>query len=169
MADEKKLREIERKYKSLKRRLPRIIGQIAVNFSKDNFRRQGFLDGGRIQKWKKRGGDNGKKGRNILTGETSRLKRSISVIRASSKEIVIGTPDVVYGQIHNEGGQIKVTDKQRAFFWAKFKQTGNVLYKNLATTKDVIRIPRRKFMGNSTDLQRLMIRKINLELLKIFK
>jgi phage gpG-like protein len=167
MADDKKLREIERKYKNLKRRLPRVIGQIAVNFSKDNFRRQGFLDGGRVQKWKKRKNNKGKEGRNILTGKSSRLKRSVQVIRTSSKEIVIGTPDVVYGQIHNEGGLLK---KSKAALETKHKASGNKLYKRIAEAAAVeTRMPERRFMGNSTDLQKLMIEKINLELSKIFK
>lgn len=169
MAVDRKMKEIQRKYKNLKRRLPRTIGQVAVNFSKDNFRRQGFLDGGRVNKWKKRLFDKENKGRNILTGESSRLKRSISVIRASSAEIVIGTRGIPYGQIHNEGGKIKVTEKQRAFFWAKYKESGNDLYKNLALTEDDITIPKRKYMGNSSDLQKLMVEKINSELTKIFK
>lgn len=172
MVNDRKLREIERKYRNLKRRLPRDIAQIAVNFSKDNFRRQGFLDGGRVQKWKKRKYNEGKEGRGILTGDSSRLKRSIGVIRATSTEIVIGTRDVAYGQIHNEGGKInqRVTNRQRAFFWAKYKASGNPLYKRMAlASKLEIRIPRRKFMDDSTDLKNLMIRKVNLELLKIFK
>lgn len=167
-----KIKEIQRKYKNLKRRLPRVIGQVAVNFSKDNFRRQGFLDGGRINKWKKRKYDNGGKNRAILVGQSTRLKRSIQIVRASSSEVVIGTRGVNYGKIHNEGGKInqQVTNKQRAFFWAKYKASGNELYKRMAlSTKLEIRIPRRKFMGDSTDLQQQMTRKIRLELLKIFK
>lgn len=166
-----KIKEIQRKYKNLKRRLPRLVGQVAVNFSKDNFRRQGFLDGGRVNKWKKRKYNNSNQGKAILT-QSSRLKKSIAIVRASPSEIVIGTRGVDYGKIHNEGGKInqKVTNKQRAFFWAKYKATGNEMYKRMAmAAKLEIRIPRRKFMGNSSDLQQQMARKIKLELLKIFK
>ncbi|WP_052594131.1 phage virion morphogenesis protein [Aureispira sp. CCB-QB1] len=166
-----KIKEIQRKYNHLKRRLPRTIGQVAVNFSKDNFRRQGFLDGGRVNKWKKRKFSGGNEGKALLT-QSGKLKKSIAIIRASPSEIVIGTKGIPYGRIHNEGGQInqKVTNKQRAFFWAKYKASGNELYKRMAmSTKLEIRIPRRKFIGNSTDLQQQMARKIKLELLKIFK
>lgn len=171
MAVDRKMKEIQRKYSNLKRRLPRVVGQVAVNFSKDNFRRQGFLDGGRVNKWKKRKFNNGNQRKAVLT-QSSRLKKSVAIIRASSSEIVIGTRGVNYGNIHNEGGTIRqtVTNKQRAFFWAKYKASGNELYKRMAmSTKLEIRIPRRKFMGDSTDLQREMTRKIRLELLKIFK
>lgn len=171
MAVDSKMKEIQKKYKNLKRRLPRMVGQVAVNFSKDNFRRQGFLDGGRVNKWKKRKYDNGNQGKALLT-QSSRLKKSVAIIRASPSEIVIGTRGVPYGNIHNEGGKVRqtVTNKQRAFFWAKYKASGNEMYKRMAmSSKLEIRIPRRKFMGDSTDLQQQMARKIKLELIKIFK
>jgi phage gpG-like protein len=171
MGADRKLNEIKKKYRNLKTKMPRIIGQVAVNFTKDNFRRQGFLNGGHVNKWKKRKGFDAGKKRSLLTN-TGRLKRSVGVIRASPSEIVIGTRGVNYGKIHNEGGTIRqtVTNKQRSFFWAKFKATGNQLYKRMALSQKLeIRISKRKFMGNSSDLQAEMERKIKLELLKIFK
>lgn len=164
--NDKKLKEIIGKYQSLKRKLPRIVGQVAVNFTKDNFRRQGFLDGGRVNKWKKRRDTGDKKSRSILV-QSAKLKRSIRIVRSTQDEVLIGS-DVPYAQIHNEGGVQQITKKQRDFFYAKWKETGQEFWRNMFLASE-IRIPRRKFMGDSTDLQRDMTRKINLELLKIFK
>jgi phage gpG-like protein len=165
--NDKKLKEVIAKYQDLKRRLPRIIGQVAVNFSKNNFRVQGFLDGGRVQDWKKRRGAPDKKKRALLV-QSGRLKRSIGVISSSPTQVTIGTRGIVYGQIHNEGGVMTITPKQRAFFWAKFKETGNEFWERLAQGSK-IHIPKRKFMGDSSDLQQQMVRKVRLELLKVFK
>lgn len=163
MAD--KIKEIRSKYKRLQRRLPRLVGQEAVNFFKGNFRVQGFRDGGRVNKWRKRRNKNS--GKAILSG-SGRLKNSINVIRAGQDVITIGTKGVSYGQVHNEGGSMQVTEKQRKFFWAKYKETGNDMYKHLAMAK-TIRIPRRKFMGDSSDLREAIVRMIRLNLLKVFK
>lgn len=170
MADSKALKQIERDYKKLKKKLPRVVGQVAVNFSKDNFRRQGFLNGGAVQKWKNR--KYGSSSRAILTGKRGgNLRRSIGVISANANSITIGTRGVKYGQIHNEGGTIRqtVTAKQRRFFWAKYKATGNEMYKRMAmSSKLEIRIPQRQFMGNSTDLDKDISDTIEEQLKKIF-
>ena len=39
---------------------------------------------------------------------------------------------VPYAAIHNEGGKITVTGKMKKFFWAKFKETGEVGWKYMA-------------------------------------
>jgi len=153
-----KFKEIQKDYQKLKRKLPRLTGQLGVNFFKDNFRRQGFKNNGKIDKWKKRKnqGAEGKRKRGILIGST-KLKRSIGIVRASPSEVMIAAKGIDYAQIHNEGGKINqtVTNKQRAFFWAKFKATGNELWKRMAlATKLEINIPKRQFMGNSTDLDK---------------
>lgn len=160
-----KIKEIQSKYKRLKRRLPRLVGQEAVNFFKGSFRLQGFKDGGRVRRWKKRRSKDS--GKATLVGR-GRLKKSINVIRAGQQTVIVGTKGVPYGQIHNEGGSMQISEKQRRFFWAKYKETGNDLYKNLAMATK-IRIPKRQFMGDSSDLDQAVVRMIRLQLLKVFK
>lgn len=167
----KPLKQIQKDYQKLKRRLPRIIGQYAVNFSKDSFRRQGFKNGGRINKWKQRDRSNEKgKKKGATLVRSGALKRSVRIIRASASEVVIGS-DVPYAKIHNEGGMInqQVTAKQRAFFWAKYKATKNEMYKRMALAASLeIKMPQRQFMGDSTDLRKEVNQHIFKELKKIF-
>ena len=84
-----------------------------------------------------------------------------------------------YAAIHNNGGQIRVTAAMKRFFWAKYyevtggfkrRKDGNLsgsmrqqvlsaeaaFYKALALkrTGSVIRIPRRRFLGSSPELER---------------
>lgn len=169
-------KEVLRRYQRLKGRLPRIIGQEAVNFFKDNFTRQGWIDGGRVNKWKKRKpqrfgrGSSTRKRRALLIG-TGRLRKSIRIVNWGQNFVNIGT-DVKYAKIQNEGGIItqKVTPRQRAFFWRMFYTTGNEMYKSMALSKTIkIRIPKRKFMGSSTDLRRQIKRTIRLSILRAFK
>ena len=84
------------------------IGIQAVNHFKKSFRDEGFTDA-KLTKWKevkRREGDN-KKGasstRKILTGTTKQLHDSIEY--NTTKDGVEIVSDVVYAQIHNEGGQ----------------------------------------------------------------
>ncbi len=85
-------------------RLPTEIATIAVNFSKERFRDQAWLDRTKYA-WKplkkKR---KGRRSQTILV-KTGRLKRSIRKIKATTDEVIIGT-DVEYAEIHNDGGVI---------------------------------------------------------------
>ena len=54
--------------------------------------------------------------------KTGKLRKSIeSVITGNRLKFSSSEP---YAAIHNEGGTITVTKQMNAFFWAKFKETG---------------------------------------------
>ena len=146
-----------------------IAGQLAVSFFKDNFRRQGFKDGGIVHPWRARA--NPLSGRNILIGQgRARLRSSIRLERSSSTFAVIAT-DVPYAEIHNNGGTIhqQVTAKQKAYFWAMFKRTKNDMWKRMALSSELhIQIPQRKFMGESTDLNEEILQEFQANIKKIF-
>ena len=61
-----------------------------------------------------------------------------------------------YAAIHNEGGTITVTKQMNAFFWAKFKDTGQPHWKRLALVKvgSKLTIPKRQFIGTSPEVER---------------
>ena len=63
-----------------------------------------------------------------------------------------------YTALHNEGGTITVTGKMKRFFWAKFKETGEVGWKYMALMKvgQVIKIPQRQFIGDGPETQKLI-------------
>ena len=86
-------------------------------------------------------------------------------------DIVADTP---YAKIMNNGGTINqtLTDKQIAFFWAKYKETGNLKFKNAARAinkKIHIIIEKREFMGYGTRVIPLINQVINKFLAKYKK
>lgn len=83
------------------RGIMKLIGNIAINEAKDNFKRQGFMDR-TVKSWKPR-----KKpdpGRAILV-KSGTLRRSIRRINVSNKRVTIGVKGkaAVYGGVHNHG------------------------------------------------------------------
>ena len=86
-------------------------------------------------------------GRAILTGKTARLQSQINVVRNDTASTVQIGSALPYSRIQQEGGTIPITAKMRKFFWAKFKETGNVKWKYLALKKGgTINIPARPYL-----------------------
>lgn len=96
--------------------LRKIVKRIAIDLGDEfdrNFERQKFF----TEPWQRRKSPVRSEGRAILT-DTSRLRKSIK------KQVAAGTvsftSDLPYAPIHNEGGEIVVTEKMKRFFRAKF-------------------------------------------------
>lgn len=82
-----------------------------------NFERQAFFS----EAWERRKkGTPRDKGRAILT-DTSALRKSIGS-RTTENSITFYT-DLPYAAIHNDGGEIVVTERMKRFFRAKFYET----------------------------------------------
>jgi phage gpG-like protein len=96
----RKMSSLSRTYKTL----PNEIAAVAVNFSKERFVSQSWLDSTKT-KWEPRKRQRKGRGSQTLLVKTGRLKRSVRKILATETQIVIGT-DVPYAQIHNDGGKI---------------------------------------------------------------
>jgi len=113
-----------------------------------NFERKGFFS----DKWKPRAHDYTK---GSLLAVSSKLRRSIKGGAETLADGVRFSSSVPYAAIHNEGGKITVTAKMKKFFWAKFKQTGEVGWKYMALMKvgAVITIPQRQFIGDGSETQ----------------
>lgn len=181
MSDNKsKIAAMQLKISSQLQRLPVLIGNEAVNFSKDNFRRQAF-SGEAAWKGRHFGGRGA-----ILVGGGD-LRRSIRIIEISPNSVTVGS-DLPYSAIHNEGGEITVTPKMRKFFWYKFYQASGKIRQNKdgsvslgnAQTKSLsaeamkwralamkkkgkpIKIPARKFLGQSDRLSAIILKKLKL-------
>lgn len=151
---------------ALKVRLPKQLGNDAVNHFRNSFRQGGFEDQ-TLQPWElperkqftmkgKRkvytydvGKYWGGKRFNIYTRadrtratlvQTGALRTSVRVLRTSPGEVVIGS-DLKYAQIHNDGGKLK---------------SGATM-------------PKRQFVGDSRKLTANMKKKISGEILKALK
>jgi phage gpG-like protein len=130
-------------FNNLKGTLPTLLGNDAVNFFKNSFRKQGWEDEG-MQRWKPRKGEvnagisrvskKSGSGRAILV-KSGDLKKSIIVELANWRKIRI-TSNLPYAAIHNEG------------------------LKGSAWGKHPFQMPKRKFMGRSRKLHNNLRAKI---------
>ena len=153
------------------KKLPTEIATIAVNFSKERFRDQAWLDTSKT-KWKPRKTQRGRSGRRsqTLLVDTGRLKRSIRKIKATPDQVIIGT-DVPYAEIHNEGGTINKTVSVKSHIIKSHRrkahtrtrkgrsekvkaQTVKAYTVKAHSRKMNLKIPSRRFMGKSYTLTR---------------
>lgn len=134
--------DFERHTKDMKKmfkRLPHVVGSIAVEHSMKSFANESFK--GSRKSWPKRKG-NKDPGRKLLIGKGSGdLRRSINYeVRGSTA--YIGT-DVVYAQVHNEGGR---AGRGKGF-----------------------QMQERKFMGNSPEIDKEIGKHLDKVFNEIFK
>ncbi len=132
-------------FRTKKRELPRILGNKAVNFFKDSFRKGGFTDSSFKQwvpRWKRlsrtRTSRTIRERANLI--KSGRLLRAVRLLTASFARIAIGTRGVQYAARHNEGQ----TDR-------------------LGRT-----MPKRQFIGRSRKLEADIEKRIKLEINKVF-
>jgi phage gpG-like protein len=162
------MEQLRVEFKKLYKELPTIAGTKAVGFFKDSFRRQGWANNGKLNRWQARNPAAKRNSRRALLINTGRLRRSIRITAKGTDYVKIGT-DVPYAQIHNEGGTIQGTQKVRAHRRRKFErpkgrrskkvQSGDVQVK--AHTRQVnTKIPQRQFLGESTDVIKSVEREI---------
>ena len=151
----------------------RILKDIAVDLKSEfdrNFEREAFFS----QAWQRRKSPT-RPGGHILVA-TGGLRKSIrSEIRENS---VVFVSDHPAAAIHNEGGEIVVTQRMKRFFWWKYrlatgafgrKKDGSLrndrrnrqltdealFWKAMALKKpgSKIRIPQRRFLGNAPEVE----------------
>lgn len=135
-----------------------------------NFERQGFFS----EAWQRRKSPL-RPGGHILV-DTGALRRSVKS-RSSASSITFYS-DLPYASIHNDGGEIKVTARMKRYFWARYyaargsfgwRKNGTrrndkknrqltteaEFWKAMALMKvgKTIRIPRRRFLGASPEVE----------------
>ena len=153
-------------------RLPRMAGVVAVNFSKERFRSQNWLDNS-TEPWQSRKRKiKGKRGTLIKSG---RLKRSIRLVRVTPNSATIGS-DVPYAQIHNEGGRVNVTQSVTTHTRKAHSRRRNGRKETVKehTVKAHSRkvnfiMPRRQFMGTSAVLNKKIERTLTAEIMRALK
>lgn len=105
------LRDRVRLLANFQRNIGKWVGVVAVNFFKDRFRMEAWIDK-TVQKWPGRKSDSGisKKKRRAILVQSGALKRSIRITAVGDGYVRVGS-DRKYAQIHNEGGTIRATAK----------------------------------------------------------
>lgn len=167
---------IRANYNRFSPRIPRVLGTVAVNFFKDSFRRQGWLDK-KTEHWPKRSSQAKRNNGRALLIDTGHLRNSIILAGATSTTAVIKT-QLPYAAAHNEGfkGVVNVKEHTRGAY-SKVK----VQYSNISTRKVTSRsmsmqtgqrkvkaysrrmnLPKRQFMGDSE----VMFRKFDVTIVK---
>lgn len=172
-------------FKRFRARLPQRVGTEAVAFFKQSFRRQGWIDKGGVEKWKRRKHDDRKsRSRGILMLRGT-LRRSIRIVNKTANSVTVGT-DVPYAQIHNEGGHIQATVRVRAHrrkgsTYTRYAQSDIATRRSVGrkrigrsggevkahTRKMNLRIPQRRFMGQSRFFERRIQMQTERELKRI--
>lgn len=162
--------------KDTKAVIRRILSDIRVELGDEfdrNFERQAFFN----DAWTRRKSPP-RPGGTILV-DTGTLRRSIRS-RTTDDSITFYT-DLPYAAIHNDGGEIVVTEKMKRFFWHKYYEaTGSFgrkkngerrndkrtrqlsteadfwLFMALKRAGTTIRIPRRRFLGTGPEVERIV-------------
>lgn len=156
--NDEKVKAVERNVRAMLKTLPRLVGNEVVNFSKDNFRRQGFL-GDTFEPWPKRKAKNAPRnnGRGILI-DTGKLRRATRVVSADWNEVRVGN-DVPYAKAHNEGLRLGLMQNVRAHRRKvpkknKRKVSSGITFVKAHKRKVNMKMPRRRFLGSSQYLTR---------------
>lgn len=153
------IREVERRLRRAMITLPVVAGNEVLNFTLDNFRRQGFM-GSSFEPWTKRKAikKDARSGRNLLI-DTGRLRRAGRIVRASLGEVVIGY-GVPYARAHNDGLRISTVQSVKSYT----RRKGSLVRAH--TRKVNFIMPRRQFIGNSPYLTAQIRRVAETEILK---
>lgn len=144
------------------KKLPFLIGNKAVKMYKQNFQEEGFFG----NKWQdvrrrinSRPGADGK--RKILTGRTGQLGRSIQ-FRVEGLKVVIFS-DVPYAKMHNDGGEFtqKIGAYERTLHYkakgsGKNRKPARVVKQKVKAHTRKIRMPRRRFIGDSPEIRKMI-------------
>ena len=106
-----------------------------------NFERKGFFG----KPWKR--SEHGL----IDTGD---LRKSLGAENTDTSVTIYS--DAEYAEIHNEGGKIRVTEKMKKYFWAKYAERKDEKWKAMALKKvgSWIEIPERRFVGDAPEVRK---------------
>lgn len=183
----------------MRRKLPVKVGRMAKDHYQENFRKGGFVNGGLKRwpqtKRQQSGSSSAAAGYGPLLSRRNHLFSSIKYIPADYRVKVAN--DVEYASLHNEGGETHptVTPRMRKFAWAKYyeiaggrkkaatgKRKGKTrqkelppeaaMWKGLALTRKKklkIKVPQRRFIGESTELNGQIRQAVETEIRNILK
>lgn len=172
---------LKRRFADVAKKLPAIAGNEIVNFSLDNFRRQGFL-GNSFQPWRPRknptawGTKPKRNGRAILI-DTGKLRRGTRVVQADWNIVKVAN-NMPYAKANNEGLRIGEIQQVKEYtrkvgtvesikpINGKIKRQSGTVTVKAHTRKINMNLPQRQFIGESPYLRRNINRAISLEISK---
>jgi phage gpG-like protein len=174
---------------NLLRDTARMAAVESVKFFKESFRNGGFTDAS-LQKWPDRKSPLG--GKKLMYGMGT-LMQSIYKTEESDKRVVV-TSDTEYSAIHNDGGTITVTVGMKKHWWKMYYKLSGGLKKTkkgkvsgtksnrrlsakaefckrmaLMKVGEKIKIPQRKFMGESLALMNKLDRELQTKIVEYWE
>lgn len=156
--------KVDRGINRFKRDVPRIAGTVATSWFKENFRKQGWVQG--AVPWKPRDPSAARnEGRAILV-DSGRLLRSIRAMDFKYMSVTVGS-DVPYAGIHNEGGTINKKVWVRAH--RRRTRRGGLAKVKRHRRQMNLKMPERRFIGESYMLNRELEAAFNRHLRKLLK
>lgn len=164
----KKLNNLTKLYN----KFPELAAIEAVNFSKERFVRKNWVDK-TVKMWAARKpspewhSEEQKRAaaRGSLMVKSGRLKRSIRKIKVTRNSVTIGT-DVPYAKAHNEGETINQTINIKSHSRTRKGREHRV---KAHRRKRTIKLPERRFIGESAILLRRIERLVQREINEILK
>lgn len=141
--------------------IPTRAATVAVNFTKERFRQQNWLDE-TPEQWKKRKkyGRDKRSDRRAVLVKSGRLMRSWRKIYANASRAAIGT-DVEYAEAHNNGEKIQAVASIGSYTKRSYTRTRKGRKETVAAhqvkahRRNVnIQLPKRQMVGNSATLNR---------------
>lgn len=155
-----------------KKELPTILANETINYFKQSFKNQGWEN----SPWKSRQTPSWgrSRGSRAILVQSGKLRRSFKVMRKNQRFIEIANTKP-YASIHNQGGKISITSKQRGYFFFKSNEARKKgrkeearFWANMAQANQIT-IPKRQFMGRSRKLNTILKKKIASKLKEAFK
>lgn len=154
--------------------LPVKVGRAVAESVRQNFRRGGFYGSPWKQPVRRSLGLDGADGQyGPLLSRQNHLMSSTDYIPGPARVTIRNDAD--YAEIHNEGGDITVTSRMKRYFWSRYYRSGTAgqatsrrkaaahdgeseFWKRMALKRvgSTIRIPRRHFLGESPQVDRIV-------------
>lgn len=176
---------VARNFARAKRRLPKLMGDEVVRFSRTRFQAQAWTDKS-AKKWEPRKNPKKGRGRSILV-KSGRLRNSVRILQADFNQIVVGS-SLPYAQAHNDGfkgtvqvsahkrdttAKTKVYDTRSMNIKTRKHKSKTVRVRTGSTTvkshSRKVNLPQRQFLGHSSLLNAKLDRVIVKEIDKIFQ
>jgi glutamate dehydrogenase/leucine dehydrogenase len=172
------------------------IGVEGVKFVQGNFDKGGFDTGAGVEVWASRKRETSRSaGKNVLS-DRRHLRNGIRYdVQGDTVQVGVDGKKLPYAKLHNEGGTVEITDKQRGFFWYQYgihskklqgKRKGKdnekkltqteqkiseeaEMWKRMALAKGPLKFPKRKFLDVSPALWSAVNAELKDRLDNIFK
>lgn len=103
-------------------------------------------------------------------GYNGKGKLVASLKKHFTRDAVEVISELLYADIQNTGGRVKITPKMRSFFWASYYRTKNVKWKHLAiTTKTYVTIPKMPYLEITDLVKQFAYKELESEFNKIVR